>query len=80
MHIRTDASEFHFTPYSLIAVHYWRSCEIISIATAQEEFNAMNIVVFYCRINYIGVLRNGRSGAEHCYKQDLKEIIIIFII
>ena len=76
IYIRTDASEFHFTPYSLIAVHYWGSCEIISIATAKEEFNAMNIVVFYSRINYIGVWRNGRSGAEHCYKLDLKEILV----
>ena len=36
----------------------------------------MNIVVFYSRINYIGVWRNGRSGAEHCYKLDLKEIVV----
>ena len=39
----------------------------------------MNIVVFYSRINYIGVWRNGRSGAEHCYKLDLKEIRVGFV-
>ena len=47
--------------------------------TAQEEFNAMNIVVFYSRINYIGVLRNGRSGAEHRYKFNSKEIVVDFV-
>ena len=36
----------------------------------------MNIVVFYSRINYIGVWRNGRCGAERCYKLDLKEILV----
>ena len=36
----------------------------------------MNIVVFYSRINYVGVWRNGRSGAKHCYKLNLKEILV----